>query len=229
MKIDTDKCWVKRCGKPTVGTRGARGICQAHLDEAQKAGRDPFDPPAPKTEKRWTVSGDDQIEINRFERSFHRTVGVVAGEPCNWKQHFSGTPKNVIGYLDSCAALNPQRFWEAKVESICEACNRDYGEHLNLRHLKKILAYFRHLGIIARVAEMENPPPIGGRVHSGATGLIVAPHDSSCHVIDGICHFFCGGLKGLGWDVPGIKVRAVTFHGPACKCEECVAARNRKK
>jgi hypothetical protein len=227
------QCWFRDpdtphvlCSRPVVGVQGARGICKMHLDQARAEGRDPF---SPVRKKEQYLSDHELTNLDRFARSFFPTVPVVPGEPCNWKRHCRGILKEVIGNLEGTLARGTDRnreirfvhkFRKTIAAGTAKKVHKDetskrlvvdsqYGESA----VKKALAFWNDLGVVKR------------GLYLGQLGLVIAPHWSCCHEINGgkDCHFWVGTLK----DLPE-PLQNWSFHGRGCPCTQCVEVYRRK-
>jgi hypothetical protein len=88
--------------------------------------------------------------------------------------------RELLGYLDLLAEKHPQRFVFASLKAIVAGCNkgaRKQGEHYTLSHLKGELAELRARHIVGPYFT----------TWDGRQGFIVAPHDTMCHLVDGVC------------------------------------------
>lgn len=105
----------------------------------------------------------------RFQQSFTAVVNTMRG-PCQTKRHFRGCVREVIGYLDSLAARDPERFTWVSAAGIVEHCNRfSQGKApYKLRMVMYALAYLRKHCLIERVKRF--------RCRARRDGFIVAAH-----------------------------------------------------
>jgi len=158
-----------------------------------------------------------------WNRSFRKDVPLKPGEVCDWPRHFRmGVLRDVMTYLEAQAKRHPiERFTWVRVSTILVGCSKHRKQPYSHAAVEAALTFLTELGIIARVSQME----IEGRI---CGGYLVALHDHACKPIEGRCSFWCGGLSGLRFNKPGVRVTAAKFHGPTCDCADCVYGRERR-
>lgn len=106
----------------------------------------------------------------RFRQSFTPVVRLKPKAKHQLKHHFRGCIREVVGYLDSLAARDPERFVWPTPEAVVKHCNRFKGKRpYKLRMVKYVLAFLREQFVLERVTRF--------RFGALRDGYIVAPHD----------------------------------------------------
>lgn len=106
-----------------------------------------------------------------FRDSIVPSVYLKPEESCSLKRHYRNILREVIGWLDHKANLDPERFVAFTVPSLTKACNR-YKTHepYKQRQVEYAVAFLRDERAVSGPLE---------RVRNGRArrGVIVAPHD----------------------------------------------------
>ena|SRR5208283_2480597 len=99
-------------------------------------------------------------------------VHLKPEESCSLKRHYRNILREVIGWLEHRAGLDPERFVAFTIPSLTKACNR-YKTHepYKQRQVEYAVAFLCDERAISRPVE---------RVRNGRTrrGVIVAPHEA---------------------------------------------------
>jgi hypothetical protein len=153
------------------------------------------------------------MTTRRFEHSFHPKTKPTAGEPCALKWHYSGVMRELVGYFDNMAAIDPggERFVFTSVAYLLKQgkLKRYKGAAYSESAIRHALAELRARRIISSPVERErwmdarprkSPDEVVPQVLRKLTGSIVALHDCIAHTIGDECHFV-GPMKLCGrWE-----------------------------
>ena len=160
-------------------------------------------------------------------RSFAGSFNPVSyHENCSLKNHYRGAMREVVGYLDKLANLNPERFVFPSVDDIVEHCKKYQTKNLHgKRWVEKVLAELRHRRILSGRVQR-----VVFRVERD--GWIMAPHDCVTRRVEDACIFVgpmhgCGRWQRTGDGGPGsvlywngcrdhAQANACEFASPAC-------------
>jgi hypothetical protein len=108
--------------------------------------------------------------VSKLSRGFKLdAVRLKAGEACSHKRHFRGVLREVIGYLETHAQNDRERFVWAQVDDIIEHCYRYKGKRYEKRQIENALNVLRSMWLVSGVVK---------RVRGGVEreGRIVTPH-----------------------------------------------------
>jgi len=156
------------------------------------------------------------MTTRRFADSFHPKVKPPAGEPCALKWHYTGVMRELVGYFDNMAAIDPggERFVFTSIAYILKNAKvkRYNGKPYSESAIRHALAELRARRIISKQLVRERWVKSGERGHQvlrKLTGSIVAPHDCIAHMVGDECHFVgpvthrCGRWQRTGDAGPG--------------------------
>lgn len=175
------------------------------------------------------------MTTRRFEHSFHPKTKPAAGEPCVLKWHYSGVMRELVGYFDNMAAIDPggERFVFTSVAYLLRESKlkRFKGKAYSESAIRHALAELRARRIISSPVERErwmdarpkkSPDEVVPQVLRELTGSIVAPHDCVAHMVGDECHFvgpmkLCGRWQRTGDGGPGSVLywNGCAQHAPA--------------
>jgi hypothetical protein len=129
----------------------------------------------------------------RFSHSFHPKVKPPKGEPCSSKWHYTGVMRELVGFLDEMAALDPERFVFTSVDYILkhEKCKRFKGDAYGERAVRYALAELRRARILSKPLCRDRWVPSGTKGHEvqrKLTGSIMAPHACLAVTEGDVCH-----------------------------------------
>lgn len=158
---------------------------------------------------------EKQNRIRRFGKSFRPVVDDIAPtESCSLKRHYRGVLRELIGYVDYLAELDPkkERFVFAHVDALAAGCKKFANKTLYSKTaIEKGLSEFRARHIISKRLT---------RIRNGEekTGFIVAPHDCLAVPGQGGC-VFKGQLRAPGrWErSPGSPCAEHSTYNVECK------------
>ena len=158
---------------------------------------------------------EKQTRIRRFGKSFRPVVDDIApGESCSLKRHYRGVLRELIGYVDYLAELDPkkERFVFAHVDALAAGCKKfENKTRYSKTAIEKGLKEFRARHIISKRLT---------RIRNGEekTGFIVAPHDCLAVPGQGGC-VFKGQLRAPGrWErSPGSPCEEHSTYNVECK------------
>lgn len=158
---------------------------------------------------------EKQKRLRRFGKSFRPVVDDIApGESCSLKRHYRGVLRELIGYVDYLADLDPkkERFVFAHVDALAAGCKKFANKtRYSKTAIEKGLNEFRARHIISkrltRIRNGEEKP-----------GFIVAPHDCLAVPEQGGC-IFKGQLGAPGrWErSPGSPCEEHSTYNVECK------------
>jgi hypothetical protein len=109
-----------------------------------------------------------------FPNSFHPTRILRTGDVCSLKKHFSHAVREVIGYLETLAACDHERFVWCEIKNIVEHCNRYKGPGYSTRIVKYALAFLCENYVITPVELVRQV----GAYERLVLGWVVMPHDA---------------------------------------------------
>lgn len=116
------------------------------------------------------------------QKLFRVTVPVSKTGVCSWKRHARGCMAQLLGYLESLAAQDSERFAWPKIETIIEKCQTYVGHKKYKRSMVfRCLAEAKRLGILCR--------DIRFRRGKNRLGFVMAAHDSMHRQVKGFCVF----------------------------------------
>jgi hypothetical protein len=120
---------------------------------------------------------------NRGKESFNVEVTLKDGEACNWKRHYRNCAREVIGYLESLAILDSERFVFASVPDIVKHCNR-----------KRNKQPYRRRAVEYAMKQLQEQLVLGEQVerfrkNAMRPGWLVTPHATATLLINNRCDF----------------------------------------
>jgi hypothetical protein len=116
------------------------------------------------------------------QKLFRVTVLASKTGVCSWKRHARGCMAQLLGYLESMAALDSERFVWPKVETIITMCRTFDDKKKYARSMVfRCLAEAKRLGILCRDNRF--------RRGKNRLGFVMAAHDSMHRQDRGLCIF----------------------------------------
>jgi len=105
--------------------------------------------------------------------NFLPIVKLKTGERCTLKNHFHGALRELVGYLESRAKKNDQRFVWAKVKNLPQKnVLKEFRskQHYSLTQLEKSLELLRDMGVVtARLQERDKRGWLRGGLQGATT------------------------------------------------------------